>query len=343
MSTRHRPRRLAAGLAVAAALALTGLVAPVAADDSVPTTTTIVAVRPSLVRAGDDIEVDVVVAPAPDSDRPHVSVRVDGIEGVDVSPAPHRPGTYVLDGVPAGTHALVAEFTGSDEMSPSTAAPVEVDVAATTDREIFVRRVYAKVLGRSGEYVGVEPLAHQIAIGAPRERIADAVTRSTEARRRLVDLVYRDALGRPADASGRAYWARQLLDGLRAEEFVASILTSYESLDRWGLSPNGTARMLYAYHLDRDADHGGLDYWTRRLAGARSPAAVRRIALAFGRGGEVTAAAVTRTAFRVCHTSTLSTTGRAGLAERFVATGRDPLRLVAATLTRVCPLAPAAP
>ncbi|QYG93327.1 tandem-95 repeat protein [Iamia sp. SCSIO 61187] len=82
------------------------------------------------------------------------------------------------------------------------------------------------------------------------------VTRSTDA---FVDALYRDFLGRPAEASGLAFWGDRLLDGLDSRATVA------RKVARSGEYARLVVGRAYLTYLGRPAEPGGLAYWSERV------------------------------------------------------------------------------
>jgi hypothetical protein len=88
---------------------------------------------------------------------------------------------------------------------------------------------------------------------------------------RLIDDMYVDVLGRPADTDGRAYWLERLRNGLRTQDLGANFYSSPEYVASGG-DAAGYVTLLYAALLDRPPDQDGLDYWVTQLkSGAAVP------------------------------------------------------------------------
>ncbi len=94
----------------------------------------------------------------------------------------------------------------------------------------------------------------------------------------LVDLVYRDLLGRRSDPAGREYWASAVASGTPISSVIESFLGSAEV----GGAYDPTIRLYRAVFL-RPPDYDGLAYWVRT---ARNGTSMRTIANAFAQSAE---------------------------------------------------------
>jgi hypothetical protein len=102
--------------------------------DPLDTTTVIVDVDPDTIVVGDDVVVDVDVAPAPQGGT--VQLAVDGTDtGAPITVSSTTgEGTATLTGIGAGDHTIVATFSGDDDRngSASDAEPITVAKRSTT-------------------------------------------------------------------------------------------------------------------------------------------------------------------------------------------------------------------
>jgi len=293
--------------------------------------TAIVEVRPDIVAAGDDVEVDVAVSPIPVGGS--VQLALDGTDvGAPLALDSSGKATGTLPDVAAGDRVVTAEFSGDVDLLPSTATePLTVYDAD----EAFVRRAYVVVLGRPGNS-GVDYFVGQLANGVSPEGVTLRMAASTEGRRRLVDLTYQRALGRPADADGRDYWAVKLASGLSAERLLASFISSPEGYQHSGSDPQGTAITLFDLHLDRSAGTGELWYWTDRIGQANTRTGRFHTARAFAHMPEATDVAVDVAVETACGDGPRAPISPAFTA-RWAANGRNPLRLAGSALALLCP------
>lgn len=76
----------------------------------------------------------------------------------------------------------------------------------------------------------------------------------------LANQIYRDLLGRPADATGREYWAGAIASGTDPVDIIEAFINSPEV----GGAYEPVIRLYRASFL-RPPDHGGLSYWVKSL------------------------------------------------------------------------------
>lgn len=128
-------------------------------------------------------------------------------------------------------------------------------------------RLYFAFFDRPPDYDGLAYWIEQVHRGTTLQQVAQQFALSAEFRstygslgdRAYVDLVYGNVLGRPADASGRAYWAGQLAGALDRGELMVGFSDSTEY--RRIVGSRVRATMLYVGMLRRGPEGGGLDYW----------------------------------------------------------------------------------
>ncbi len=89
----------------------------------------------------------------------------------------------------------------------------------------------------------------------------------------LVDDLYRSALDRAADPSGRRYWVATMADGLRYEHLGTLFFGSPEYYRRAGGTDQTFVTSLYRNILDRQPDAGGMQYWLSQLGNDRATSA----------------------------------------------------------------------
>ncbi|MDQ3146357.1 MAG: DUF4214 domain-containing protein, partial [Actinomycetota bacterium] len=82
----------------------------------------------------------------------------------------------------------------------------------------------------------------------------------------FVDAAYDDALGRPADGGGRAYWTGRLAAGVPRSGVAGALIKSPEA-------SGDAVTEAYTRLLDRPLDRGGLRFWTDYLSGGGDPLA----------------------------------------------------------------------
>ncbi|HMJ78488.1 MAG TPA: Ig-like domain-containing protein, partial [Iamia sp.] len=98
--------------------------------------------------------------------------------------------------------------------------------------------------------------AHDGTLSSAAATVTLTVTRSTD---EFVDALYRDFLGRPAEAAGLAFWGDRLLDGLDSRGAVARKVS--RSAEYAGI----IVRRAYLSYLGRPGDPAGLAYWAERV------------------------------------------------------------------------------
>ncbi len=84
-----------------------------------------------------------------------------------------------------------------------------------------------------------------------------------------VDALYRDVLGRSADAAGRRFWVDELADGLRFEQVGVYFYGSAEYVEASGSAERYVDR-LYSALLGRAADPDGRRYWVDLMTSGRA-------------------------------------------------------------------------
>lgn len=86
------------------------------------------------------------------------------------------------------------------------------------------------------------------------------------AQRTIADTAYACVLGRPAEVAGLDWWASQISAGATQPQMIESFLQSSEgNLVYGGDTDQQFVEAVYHNVLNRDADAGGLTYWTAAL------------------------------------------------------------------------------
>lgn len=225
--------------------------------------------------------------------------------------------------------------SGSDANKPP--APITVSFDREAD-DVFLRHAYRVVLGRAADSTGFAHWLGRLEAGSSRDTVANALGATPESQRRVVDQAYQQVLHRNADPTGRTYWAGRLQAGLTAERLVANLLVSGEAVRvRAGDDPEQWVELLFTTYLGRAGDPGGVAYWTDR-ADAASLASLRSIALLFGRTGEATAHGIRTAVERACGAAGAgSPEQRSTVGDRWLSSGRHPLRTAGTALAAICP------
>lgn len=113
---------------------------------------------------------------------------------------------------------------------------------ATQAQITAVQQLYVSYLGRAADKAGLDFWSNAIANGTSTiESVATGLTLATEyttaygnlSNDALVDAVYTNVLGRPADAAGKAFWVAAFGNGtVKADTFVASLIQSLGAQDQ---------------------------------------------------------------------------------------------------------------
>lgn len=121
---------------------------------------------------------------------------------------------------------VIAAITGSDEGQAAGA------IADNTD---YVKALYTSVLGREADDAGLDNWVAALSAGADRASIAQGISSSVESNAHsasdFIDLLYNNALGRTADAEGKAFWTQALEQGLTQTDVAIGIVGSVEGVD----------------------------------------------------------------------------------------------------------------
>jgi hypothetical protein len=140
-----------------------------------------------------------------------------------------------------------------------------------------IARLYLAFFGRVPDYPGLAGWSSALASGTALAVIADAFAASSEFTSTygsltdgaFIDLVYRNVLGRSADAAGHAFWLAELsARRITRGGLMAAFSESEES--RAGKRPEVNVIMCYAGMLQRSADTEGYTYWVAAIRGGRS-------------------------------------------------------------------------
>ena len=126
-------------------------------------------------------------------------------------------------------------------------------------RSVEVRNLYMTLLHRAADPSGLSVYTAFLASGGTVEQVAEILTGSQEyflsqgggTNDGFLNALYRDALGRAVDASGRAAYDAALAGQTTRVQVTTAIFSSLELQQGWV----GT---LYQRFLHRDPDNGGL-------------------------------------------------------------------------------------
>jgi hypothetical protein len=128
----------------------------------------------------------------------------------------------------------------------------------------WVARMYTEVLNRASAPANGEVnfWGGQLNAGASREQVAVNFVTSTERRSEVINQLYEQYLGRPADVGGLNYWLAVWAAHQGPEMVQAGIIGSQEYFNTAGGTPQAWVTRLYQNLFNRNPDPGGLAYWT---------------------------------------------------------------------------------
>lgn len=197
---------------------------------------------------------------------------------------PSNDNTVALDWTGSTLHALVVVPDGADWKAKLQAVGPWLPASDPTEHPGF------------GSWADLVTLHHRAIVGRPpttAERTAwvaaldartttpgqldDALRRSAENTANVDPVVrlYRAFLGRAPDAGGLRFWIARKRNVAPARtwsvsQMAASFVASDEFQRKYGsLTDRAFVTRIYTDVLGRPADHGGVDFWTKRLAAKR--------------------------------------------------------------------------
>ena len=174
-------------------------------------------------------------------------------------------------GLAAWTAALQSGSTHQAGMVAALMNSAEANVVVEP-----VNRLYLAYFGRNPDVAGLNYWMDRLRAGATLGQVSAAFASSPEfvgtygALNDLgfVDLVYRNVLGRPADAAGAAYWVMQL--GARRLDRGGVMVNFSESAEYKGATAKwNDVVQVYVSLLRRSPDATTLNTWTQQLAAGR--------------------------------------------------------------------------
>jgi hypothetical protein len=116
--------------------------------------------------------------------------------------------------------------------------------SASVDDTDFVKALYTSVLGREADDAGLDNWVAALTAGADRATIAQGITGSLESNGKsasdFIDQLYSNALGRTADAQGKADWTNALEHGATLADVAIGIVGSEE-----GIAHNGNVVVVH--------------------------------------------------------------------------------------------------
>ena len=179
----------------------------------------------------------------------------------------------------ANTHAdTVSTPPSSDSIDTSEISnlgtPDAVDTASgsiSASNEAFVMQQYLDFLGRDGDARGISYWANLIANGTIfRADVIDFFVSSAEFQAVIapVSRLYLAYFKRLPDTDGLNHWIQLKLNGMALNDMSQHFSDSTEFQSTYGnLSNEDFVKLVYQNVLGREADAGGLNYWTGLLDG----------------------------------------------------------------------------
>jgi hypothetical protein len=130
---------------------------------------------------------------------------------------------------------VIAAITGSDEGQAA---------GAIADNSDYVKALYTSVLGREADDAGLDNWVAALTAGADRASVAQGIAGSLESNSKstsdFIDEIYNNALGRAADAGGKAAWTDALEHGATLADVAIGIVGSDE-----GIAHNGNVVVVH--------------------------------------------------------------------------------------------------
>lgn len=135
---------------------------------------------------------------------------------------------------------------------------------ALTGNAAFVQAVYVNFLKRTGNVGNPNDAGSWVTLlnrGGSRSVVAESILRSAEGLGVQVAFLYRTALGREVEDSGRRAWVGYLQQGGTVEQLTNLLVTSAEYRNRYAGSDAAFVHSLYTRFLLRNPDNAGLAFW----------------------------------------------------------------------------------
>lgn len=133
-----------------------------------------------------------------------------------------------------GWAALLANGGSLADIAAGIAVSAEAQEVDQSNGD-FVRELYTSVLGREADEAGLDAWVSQLFNGTSRADVAKGIVGSAEAVEKsnsdFVDSLYQSALGREADAAGKAGWISVLENGGSHADLALGIVGSAEAAD----------------------------------------------------------------------------------------------------------------
>ncbi|HYI60341.1 MAG TPA: Ig-like domain repeat protein [Acidimicrobiales bacterium] len=222
---------------------------------------TSVSVSPTPARERSEVTVEARTFPSGAAGTVAFSSDRDGALGTEVVSG--GVASVVTDELSPGVHVVTAAFNAADPGVPDSVgtATVVVTYSPRTETEAFVVAARTDYLGWA-ERDAVVADAEDLDAGLSKVTYLRRLSQSDAYLARLVDELYQDTLGRPADEAGKAFWIGRLRDGWSVAKVTASFYGSGEYFaDAGGGTVETWVDDLYVKLLGRPSDAAGRAYW----------------------------------------------------------------------------------
>lgn len=133
----------------------------------------------------------------------------------------------------------------------------------------YVDATYQLFLQRAPSVSERTAAVDQLLQGGSRLSLTTALSLSPEWAGAEIDDLYPIVFSRPADPGGRAFWLEQMVNGRRLQSVAAEFYGSSEFFVKVGSNNQAFVEGLYSEIQSRDADAGGLSFWTEMLESGR--------------------------------------------------------------------------
>jgi hypothetical protein len=131
------------------------------------------------------------------------------------------------------SNVLASGASRADVATTFALSPDAITVDQTNSE--YVESLYQSALGRESDAEGLNSWVTALFNGTSRGDIAQSIVNSAEAATKVnadfIDTLYSNALDRPADTEGKAFWVDSLAQGVTQAEVAVAIVGSPEAVD----------------------------------------------------------------------------------------------------------------
>jgi Concanavalin A-like lectin/glucanases superfamily/Bacterial Ig-like domain (group 3)/Domain of unknown function (DUF4214) len=181
--------------------------------------------------------------------------------------------SFSTSSLPVGAHRITATYDGDANLLASGAAQaLDQTIAADTASDRLVVRLYADLLRRDVDAVGLQAWSGMLDQGAATPDVVRGILASLEYRTLVVQDLYRQFLRREADPFGLGVFTTFLGAGGTAARVEALLVGSPEYFQtQGGGSDAGFLDALYRDVLDRQTDPSGRESFGQALSAGAPP------------------------------------------------------------------------